>query len=443
MFAAWASLPWQCFHWNCGRFVRFRTEQNVEKLNRSSSPAPARSGAAALYESGVSSRITRASVRAWSQLRRPSSKLGANEPVGPKLPFAAQPKIRGRLYDIGPTFLAEVAKPTLAPASRLPMLGSQAMQDGGHCMSSLDLQVGAQSNEEHRQAQEERYAKLMRAIAWLDALRKTAIPDVVAAQRSRFTDELRQIALRRQRMVDIHVDVTERKRLEEHKNLLIRELDHRFKNMLSVISVIASRTLETSSSMTAFVTALDGRIKALMTTHELLSRRSWHGISLAELVHQELAPYATANNTEIKGSHDILSANAGQVIGMVLHELAANAAKYGALSNKDGRVWVCWRQQPNGQGENQSRLEWKERGGPLVVPQSRWGYGSSVIRDLIPYELGGTVELIHSREGVCCNLEIPAHWIADSKPRSQTVYLESRLCDDCRNNDTPAPVGIL
>jgi two-component sensor histidine kinase len=125
-------------------------------------------------------------------------------------------------------------------------------------MSSLDLQVGAQSNEEHRQAQEERYAKLMRAIAWLDALRKMTIPDVVAAQRSRLTDELCQIALRRQ---PIHVDVTEHKRFEEHKNLLIRELDHRFKNMLSVISVIASRTRETSSSMTDFVTALDGRIK--------------------------------------------------------------------------------------------------------------------------------------------------------------------------------------
>src|SRR5262245_44269287 len=91
-------------------------------------------------------------------------------------------------------------------------------------------------------ADAERYAKLLRAIAWLDTLRKTAIPDVVAAQRSRLIEELRQVALRRQRMVDIQVDVTERKRLEEHKNLLIRELDHRFKNVLSVISVIASRT---------------------------------------------------------------------------------------------------------------------------------------------------------------------------------------------------------
>ena len=106
---------------------------------------------------------------------------------------------------------------------------------------------------------------------------------------------------------------------------------------------------------------------------------------------------------------------------MVLHELATNAAKYGALSNKNGCVSVCWRQQPNGQGENQVRLEWQERGAPQVVPPSQWGYGSCVIRHLIPYELGGTVELVHSREGVRCNLEIPAHWIADSELRSQPV----------------------
>ena len=278
----------------------------------------------------------------------------------------------------------------------------------------VDPRASDRLDRELQEADAERYAKLMRAIAWLDTVRKTAIPDVVASQRTRLIEELRQVALRRQRRVDIHVDVTERKRLEEHKNLLIREFEHRFKNMLSVISVIASRTQETTNSMAAFVTALDGRIKALMMAHELLSRRNWHGISLVDLVHQELAPYATTSNTEIKGSDYILSADAAQVIGMVLHELATNAAKYGALSNKDGHVWVCWRHHQNGQGENQLRIEWQERGGPLVDPQSGCGYGTSVIRDLIPHELGGAVELVHSREGVHCKLEIPAHWIADS-----------------------------
>jgi len=273
----------------------------------------------------------------------------------------------------------------------------------------VDPQVGARSGEDSRQADEQHNAKLMRAIAWLDALRKTAIPDVVAAQRSRLTEELRQVALRRQRAVDIHTEVVERKRLEEHKNLLIRELDHRIKNMLSLISVIASRTQETTSSISAFVTALDGRIKALTMTNELLSRRSCQGISLVDLVRQELEPYATPGKAEIEGSDHILSADAGRVIGMVLHELATNAAKHGALSNKDGRVLVCWRQQQNEHGENHLRIDWQERCGPPVAPPSRFGYGTSVIRDLIPYELGGAVELVHSRDGVHCILEFPAH----------------------------------
>jgi two-component sensor histidine kinase len=294
-------------------------------------------------------------------------------------------------------------------------------------MSVNPVEASDRSDEELQQADAERYAKLTRAIAWLDTLRKTAIPDVVAAQRSRFAEELRQVALRRQRMVDVQVDVTERRRLEEHKNLLIRELDHRFKNLLSVISAIASRTQETTSSMGAFVTALDGRIKALTMAHGLLSRRNWHGISLMDLVRQELAPYATVSNTEIKGSDDIVSGDAGQVIGMVLHELATNAAKYGALSNKGGRVWVRWRQQQNGQGENQLRIEWQERGGPLVDPQFRCGYGTSVIRDLIPHELGGTVELVHSCEGVHCTLEIPTHWIADGNPVTTNLAPTARV----------------
>ena len=128
-------------------------------------------------------------------------------------------------------------------------------------------------------------------------------------------------------------DITERKVLEEHKNVLIAELDHRVKNVLAIVSVVASRTQETSSSMADFVTALDGRIKSMATTHELLSYRRWHGIPLAELVQRELAPYATAGNTQIEGPDEILSAEAGQAIAMVFHELATNAAKFGALSS--------------------------------------------------------------------------------------------------------------
>ena len=96
-------------------------------------------------------------------------------------------------------------------------------------------------------------------------------------------------------------DITERKELEDHKNTLISELDHRVKNVLATVSAVASRTQETSSSMAEFVAALDGRIKSMATTHELLSYRRWQGIPLAELVRRELAPYATVRNTRIDG----------------------------------------------------------------------------------------------------------------------------------------------
>jgi PAS domain S-box-containing protein len=208
-------------------------------------------------------------------------------------------------------------------------------------------------------------------------------------------------------------DITERKALEEDKNLLIAELDHRVKNVLSIVSVVASRTQETSHSMADFVTALDGRIRSMATTHELLSYRRWHGIPLAELVQRELAPYATGSNTQIEGPDVMLTAKVGQAIAMVFHELATNAAKFGALSATGGRVCVRWSHKRNGHAHSLLSIHWEERGGPNVVPQTRSGYGTSVIRDLVPYELGGTVDLVHAPEGVRCRLEIPAHWLSN------------------------------
>jgi PAS domain S-box-containing protein len=210
-------------------------------------------------------------------------------------------------------------------------------------------------------------------------------------------------------------DITERKRAEKRQGVLAAELDHRVKNILAMVSAIASRTQDSSCSMADFVTALDGRIKSMATTHELLSHNRWQGIPLTELVHRELAPYATASNLQIDGSDELLSAEAGQAITMVFHELATNAAKYGALSTKGGRVTVSWSHRRNGHAQSWLSIRWEESSGPDVVPPTRSGYGTSVIRDLIPYELGGTVELVHAPEGVHCKLEIPAHWLISDK----------------------------
>jgi two-component sensor histidine kinase/integral membrane sensor domain MASE1 len=225
---------------------------------------------------------------------------------------------------------------------------------------------------------------------------------------------VRDAAGRHTRMLGVTRDITEQKLAEDQKNLLLAELDHRVKNALAVVTAVASRTQETSASLTEFVAALDGRIKSMATAHQLLSSRKWQGLRLAELIERELEPYATGHNVAVEGPDAVLQAEAGQAMAMGVHELVTNAAKYGALSVEGGRVSVRWAETggSNGSGSGATLvLDWVESGGPPVAAGVRAGYGTSVIRDLIPYELDGTVDLDLAPEGVRCRLRIPAKWL--------------------------------
>jgi len=215
-----------------------------------------------------------------------------------------------------------------------------------------------------------------------------------------------------QRVVGINIDVTARKRAEEQERALRAELDHRVKNVLATVSAIAAHTKDASASMDAFVTALDNRIRSMAATHELLSSCRWQGVALQDLVRRELAPYASNSNTLIKGPEAILGAEAAQAIGMVLHELTTNAAKYGALSNGQGHVSVLWDCALSGEEPAGLVIEWLERGGPRVKVPGNSGYGRRVITELVPYELGGTARLLFPPEGVHCRLDVPAKWLA-------------------------------
>jgi PAS domain S-box-containing protein len=209
------------------------------------------------------------------------------------------------------------------------------------------------------------------------------------------------------RLVGVNIDVTDRKRAEEHQRMLVAELDHRVKNVLATVSAVASRTQDADVSRAEFVAALSGRIRSMAATHELLSRRQWRGISLKKLVQREVAPYATLTNTDISGPELTLAPEAGQGVSMVLHELTTNAAKHGALSSPNGRVCISWYRVRNGNADSRVCIEWRETGGPAVRVPRKSGYGMEVIRDLIPYELGGTVDLEFGSEGVRCDLNIP------------------------------------
>jgi PAS domain S-box-containing protein len=227
---------------------------------------------------------------------------------------------------------------------------------------------------------------------------------------------------RPRRVVGVNIDVTERKRAEDQQRVLVAELDHRVKNVLASVTAVVSRTRQESTSVANFATALDGRLRSMATTHELLSAGRWHGISLTELVRSELTPYATRNNTEINGPEVLLRAEAGQAMAMVLHELTTNAAKYGALSTKNGRISIRWNRWPDGHARSQLVLEWEEIGGPPVVATAKPSYGTSTIRELIPYEFGGTVDLVLAPDGVRCRLTLPTEWHCDDSESALPMH---------------------
>ena len=215
-------------------------------------------------------------------------------------------------------------------------------------------------------------------------------------------------------------DITDRKRAEERQRQLVHELDHRVKNVLASVAMVAQRTREGSTSMDEFLRGFDGRIQAMANAHALLSRSRWQGARLAELVHKELAPCVARGNTSVEGPDVLLSPAATQPMAIVLHELVTNASKYGALTKPHGRIAVRWNLQRGGDGRRILVLEWVETGGPTVVVPDQPGYGTGAIRNLIPYELSGRVDLAFDAAGVRCRIELPAK---RSREGTETVDL--------------------
>jgi two-component sensor histidine kinase len=230
-----------------------------------------------------------------------------------------------------------------------------------------------------------------------------------------------------QRAVGIDIDITARKRADEQQRTLNAELDHRVKNVLATVSAIITQTPKAGTSLADFVAGFDGRIKSLARTHELLSHNHWQDVSLAEIVQREIAPYAAGNAT-ISGPGVTLKAAAAQPLATVLHELATNAAKHGAFSMPSGRLFVGWCRLDNGSHDGLA-IQWRESGGPAVSTPSQTGFGTSTIRELIPFELGGTVDLTFASDGLQCRLELPADWLSNEPigDTSRGFDLEQRV----------------
>jgi PAS domain S-box-containing protein len=201
-------------------------------------------------------------------------------------------------------------------------------------------------------------------------------------------------------------DITRRKQSEKRQDLLSAELDHRVKNVLARVTAVVRHTRRRSGTIDEFVTAVDGRIQSIAAAHVLLSQSRWSGVGLSDLIHHQLAPYTTDGNTTISGPEVMLTAAETQAVAMVFHELVTNAAKHGALSSPDGKVSVSW-DRTGADAAAVLTVRWRERGGPPIAAPIQSGYGSSLIRDLIPHELGGTVDLRFPFDGASCTIEIP------------------------------------
>jgi PAS domain S-box-containing protein len=204
------------------------------------------------------------------------------------------------------------------------------------------------------------------------------------------------------RISGVTIDITDRKEAEERQLLLAREVDHRAKNALAVVHAIVSLTR--ADNIKQFVAAVEGRIQALARAHSLLSESRWRGANIADLMQEELAPYRTPrfDRVRISGKSLSLEPSTAQALALALHELATNAAKYGALSLPSGGVQVDWELKGA-----QLELRWRESGGPPVDETAPGGFGIRVIKASVETQLGGTVEFDWRHEGLHCAIAIP------------------------------------
>ncbi|HYF53623.1 MAG TPA: HWE histidine kinase domain-containing protein, partial [Salinarimonas sp.] len=209
--------------------------------------------------------------------------------------------------------------------------------------------------------------------------------------------------------VSIAVDITERKRADEERRLLVNELNHRVKNTLAIVQSLAAQTLRGHEVEHAAAKAFTDRIANLARAHDLLTRESWEGVSLDDLVRQLAEPYDPGDRRRIAASGPPvrLEPRVALALAMALHELATNAAKYGSLSRDGGGVAVAWAAtREGGTGRPTLRLRWAERGGPPVEPPRRRGFGTRLLERVLATEPGGGVTTTFAPDGLVCEIRL-------------------------------------
>ncbi|WP_407529166.1 PAS domain S-box protein [Methylobacterium oryzisoli] len=211
------------------------------------------------------------------------------------------------------------------------------------------------------------------------------------------------------RMIGAMLDITARKRAEEHQRLLTSELQHRVKNTLALVQAIASQTLRGAADVTEMREAFAARLISLGRAHDILTQASWTAAPIAEVVEGALSVHRNAGPARIRvsGPNVLLAAKPALSLALALHELATNAAKYGALSNESGTVDLRWHV-VHAADASRFCLTWSEQGGPpILVQPAHKGFGSRLIERSFAAEVGGEVKLTYAPTGLVCRLEAP------------------------------------
>lgn len=201
-------------------------------------------------------------------------------------------------------------------------------------------------------------------------------------------------------------EIAEHRKTEAALRFAMRELDHRVKNTLATVQSVAEQTIRTSTSMGEFGEAFAGRVQALARIHGALANRRWEGLALGELVDLVVGPFRHhADSIHVDCNGSVVPAALVRALGMALHELATNAAKYGALSTAEGRVAISARVE--GDVPTRLHISWQESGGPPVGEPTHCGFGTRLIAEALPYETDGRVALGFPADGVRCDIDVP------------------------------------
>lgn len=262
--------------------------------------------------------------------------------------------------------------------------------------------VGKRSHEllatRHPMPQDEFEAMLERDGSWVGELQQKTRDGAAITVESR--QEIMTAADGRVLVLETNRDITERKRAEEKIRLLMREVNHRSKNLLAVVQAVANQTARGSSPQD-FALRFGERLLGLAASHDLLVHNAWRGVDLYDLVSSQLSHFRDMIGRQIAldGPKLQITAAAAQSLGMALHELTTNAAKHGALSTRKGRLRISWSTEGSGE-EAKLHLRWIETDGPPVTPPSARGFGTRVLVEMTQAALQGKVTLDYAREGL-------------------------------------------